>query len=89
MKMPKGFIEHKGGPIPVDPERFVETLIRTADGFGSGGVGRATYHLWEHHHHDKGVGAVVGYRLARPGEPPALDLTARRRSPSQLPVAGT
>lgn len=87
MKMPEGFTEHKGGAAPVSPDQFVETLIRTGNGFGSGGITRARYHLWEHKHHDKGIGAVVGYRLAQAGEQPALDVTARHRTVSKLPTA--
>lgn len=69
----KDFKKHGGGPCPVDPERFVETLILTAEGIGSGGVTKARLHSWETFSEDGGLGTVVGYRLAWRGEKAKLD----------------
>ena len=68
MRLPKGFKRHRGGDCPVDPEQYVEMLILTSQGLGSSGVMEARFHQWEHGKHEQGLGAVVGYRLARRGE---------------------
>lgn len=77
--LPEGFTPHHGGPCPVASDAFVEPIIRTAEGYGSAGVIRAKFHVWPHDHHDDegGLGAVVGYRLARRDEPPRFGLTER------------
>lgn len=64
------FIKHKGGACPVDPDSYVEPIIRTAEGFGSGGVVLARTHFWEADNHEGGLGAIVAYRPARRGEEP-------------------
>lgn len=71
-KFPKGFKKHNGKGCPVDETTYVETIIRTDDGFGSGGVTQAKYHDWinEAHVPQGGLGEVVGYRLADRGETP-------------------
>lgn len=76
---PDGFIRHYGEGCPVDPDQFVEAIIRTAEGYGSTGVVRARLHNWTAKAHEKegGLGEVVGYRLAVRGEPAALDLFER------------
>jgi hypothetical protein len=71
----KGFKHHDGGNCPVDPEQYVETIIRTAEGYGSGGVTKALVHFWNYEAHDEeaGLGEVVGYRLAKRGEEALID----------------
>lgn len=73
----KGFKKHGGGPCPLDPESYVETLILTAEGIGSGGVTKAKLHSWETFSEEAGLGTVVGYRLARRGEDPLLGAAVR------------
>lgn len=78
-KFPKGFTKHPGDGCPVNPDTFIEAIIRTAEGFGSSGVTRARLHDWtaEAHEPQKGLGEVVGYRLAQPGEAPRFSATER------------
>lgn len=72
------FTRHHGGPCPLPPEQLVETLILTADGIGSGGVGLAGLHSWESFSEEGGLGTVVGYRLAdHRHEPPMLGRAER------------
>jgi hypothetical protein len=70
ISLSKEFIKHDGGPCPIDPESYVEPIIRTSEGFGSGGVVLARTHFWEADKHEAGLGAIVAYRLARRGEEP-------------------
>lgn len=76
-KLPKGFTAHHGDGCPVDGEQYVEPIIRTAEGFGSAGVMKAKLHDWTAEAHEGGLGEVVGYRLARPGEAPTFEAGAR------------
>lgn len=76
-ELPEGFIAHGGGECPVDPESYVEPLIQTSEGLGSGGVCKARMHDWVAANHPDGLGAVIAYRPASAGEEPALDLRAR------------
>lgn len=77
VKLPDGFTAHDGKACPVDPEQFVETIIRTDEGLGTGGVSRARLHDWSAKAHKDGIGAVVGYRVATRGEESLLDPTER------------
>lgn len=70
--LPKGFKRHRGGKCPVDPNSYVEPLIRTSEGIGSGGIVRASDHEWSSKHHKDGLGAIVAYRPAVRGEPPTF-----------------
>lgn len=69
---PKGFVAHHGDGCPVDPGQYVEAIVRTAEGYGSAGVMKASMHDWtrEAHEPEAGLGEVVGYRLASRGDPP-------------------
>lgn len=69
--LPPEFTAHDGGACPVDPESYVEPIIRTAQGFGSGGVVKARTHFWEADKHEGGLGAIVAYRAARAGDAPS------------------
>ena len=71
-KLPNGFKHHHGDGCPVNPEQYVEAIIRTSEGFGSAGVTKAQYHDWtfEAHEPEGGLGEVVGYRMAKAGERP-------------------
>jgi hypothetical protein len=60
--LPEGFVRWRGGECPVAPEEHVELMIRTAQGFGSSGVVRASYHDWKP---AKGLGSIAGYRTIR------------------------
>lgn len=68
--LPAGFTKHKGGKCPVEPDARVLFVIRTSEGLGIAGPMRASEHEWKHSAHDDGLGAVVGYRLAEPGDRP-------------------
>lgn len=68
MTLPKNYLRHKGGGCPVDPEQFVDCIVRTAEGFGHSGVMRAKLHEWRASEHPDGIGAVVGYRLSSKAE---------------------
>lgn len=70
-RIPKEFIRHDGGDCPVDPEAYVEALVKTSQGIGSAGVMRAKMHAWNDDDHPaNGVGRIVGYRLVVRDEPP-------------------
>lgn len=73
MELPEGFTLHDGGPCPVDADSYVEPLIQTSEGLGSGGVAKARMHDWVAANHPDGLGAVIAYRPASAGEEPALD----------------
>ena len=66
--LPEGFIAHDGGECPIDPDTYVDCIIRTSEGLGHSGVARAKLHEWDELQHPGGIGAVVGYRLAQKGE---------------------
>lgn len=78
MTLPKGYKAHSGKDMPVDPETLVDCIIRTADGLGHSGVTRARYHEWDPALHEKGIGAVVGYRVASAYEPMPHDKLHKR-----------
>lgn len=81
MSIPEGYIEHDGGPAPVEPDEYVDCIIRTgevADGyylFGHSGVCQARDHVWEWALHPDGVGAVVASRSADRSE--SIDVRER------------
>lgn len=64
LSLPKGFKKHDGGPCPVEPDSYVELLIRTGEGIGGTRVQRAKEHEWEDDKHEGGLGAIVAYRPA-------------------------
>lgn len=64
MRLPRGFKAHDGGECPLDPDAYVETLIQTSEGVGSGGVAQARVHDWVAANHPGGLGAVLAYRMA-------------------------
>jgi len=75
--LPEGFIRHDGGAMPVSPDEYVEVLIDTVDGIGSGGVRKAKYDIWEHDQHENGHGRVLWYRKAKRGEEPIFHISHR------------
>ena len=68
MSIPEGYTAHDGGDCPVEPDTFVDCIIRTSEGLGHSGVMRAKLHEWNASKHPDGIGAVVGYRLGYKGE---------------------
>lgn len=77
MNLPEDYTAYDGKGCPVDPDDYVDLIIRTAEGLGHSGIMRAKLHDWEQDEPD-GLGHVVGYRLAERGEPlPDGHLTKR------------
>lgn len=66
----EGFKRYKKGqgcPADVEPQMFVELMIRTAQGAGSSGIRRALWAGWDQGHKN-GLGQILGYRIVRHGE---------------------
>lgn len=64
VKLPKKFIPHDGGDCPVEPDSYVELLVRTSEGIGGTSVQRAREVEWNSAKHEGGFGAIVAYRPA-------------------------
>lgn len=66
--LPEGYVPHDGGKCPVDPEWYMDLIIRTAEGLAHSGVGRAKFHEWEDSKHPSELGTIAGYREASAAE---------------------
>lgn len=84
--LPKGYKAHRGKKCPVEPSEHVDLIIRTTDGLGHSGVCRASFHDWDTSHHPGGIGAIVGWRLAEPGEPEPHDHRRKRLAGEGSPL---
>jgi hypothetical protein len=67
--IPEGYTLHDGSGLPsdVEPEQFVDLIIRTGEGLAHSGVVRARTHFWDQDAPDT-FGHIVAYRLAQLGE---------------------
>jgi hypothetical protein len=66
----EGFRRYKNGcgcPSDVEPQSYVELMIRTSEGAGSSGYRRGWLVDWDQGEKG-GLGQIVGYRIVRPGE---------------------
>lgn len=75
--LPEGFIRHKGGDCPIDPNDYIEPIVRTSEGFGVGSIAQARFSEWPHDMHEAGLGAIVAYRPAQRGEANTFPLDYR------------
>lgn len=66
--LPDGFTRYKNGqgcPADVEPQMYVELMVRTAEGFGCSGLRRGWLVDWDMGHKKGGLGSVAGYRIVQ------------------------
>lgn len=67
MDLPENYIPYDGLGCPVEPNQYVDLIIRTKEGLGHSGIMQARLHDWTQNQID-GIGHVVAYRLSQRGE---------------------